>query len=104
MKAWLTPELQQLKETLLKDPYSLARSWQPRKRLMRPPKAVSRSRLFILIGEDPMDAFVVDEDEGEVTAAPRRKVAFYWKGMTMLYKKRGRGPQSLSECQGQAGV
>lgn len=24
MEAWLTPELQQLKETLLKDPYSLA--------------------------------------------------------------------------------
>ena len=67
---------------------------KPRKRLMRPPKAVSRSRLSILVGEDPMDAFVVDEDEGEVAAAPKRKVAFYWKGMTMLYKKRGRKPQA----------
>ena len=25
---------------------------------------------------------------------PKRKVAFYWKGMTMLYKRRGRKPQA----------
>ena len=87
-------ELETLKK-LTGLPLSAARIHRkPRKRLMRPPKAVSRSRLSILIGEDPMDAFVVEEDEGEVAAAPKRKVAFYWKGMTMLYKKRGRKPQA----------
>ena len=87
-------ELETLKK-LTGPPLSAARKHRkPRKRLMRPPKAISRSRLSILIGEDPMDAFVVDEDESEVTAAPKRKVAFYWKGMTMLYKRRGRKPQA----------
>eukprot|EP00913_Durusdinium_trenchii_P021584 g20282.t1 len=87
-------ELETLKK-LTGLPLSAARIHRkPRKRLMRPPKAISRSRLSILIGEDPMDAFVVDENESEVTAAPKRKVAFYWKGMTMLYKRRGRKPQA----------
>ena len=76
-------------------PLSAARIHRrPRKRLMRPPKLVSRSRLSILIGEDPKDAFVVEEDEKQVTAEPRRKVSFYWKGMTMLYKRCGRKPQA----------
>ena len=59
-------------------PLSAARIHRrPRKRLMRPPKLVSRSRLSILIGEDPKDAFVVEEDEKQVTAEPRRKVSVY---------------------------
>ena len=59
---------------------------QPRKRLMKPPKMVSRSRLSILIGEDPKDAYVVEEKEHEVKKNPKRKAGFYWKGMTMLIR------------------
>ena len=59
---------------------------QPRKKLMRPPKLVSRSRLSILIGEDPKDAYVVEENEQDVRKNPRRKAGFYWRGMTMLIR------------------
>ena len=58
----------------------------PRKRLMRPPKLVSRARLSILIGKGPTDVFVVEESAKDVSKHPRRKAGFYWKGMTMLIR------------------
>ena len=61
---------------------------QPRKKFARPPKMVSRSRLSILIGEDPRDAYVVEEDENEVQQNPRRKAPFLWKGITMYWKEK----------------
>ena len=39
---------------------------QPRKKMARPPKLMGRARLSILIGQDPRDAFVVEENTQEV--------------------------------------
>lgn len=61
---------------------------QPRKRLARPPKLLSRGRLSILIGKDPRDAFVVEETPEEVKANPRRKASFPWKGIAMYYREK----------------
>ena len=63
---------------------------QPRKRLARPPKLVSRGRLSILLGQDTKD-YVVEETPEEVAANPRRRASFAWKGMTMYYRPRPRG-------------
>ena len=60
----------------------------PRKRFQKPPKLVSRSRLSILIGRDPKNAFVVEETEDEVRKNPRRKAAFPWKGITMFHGRK----------------
>ena len=56
----------------------------PRKKFMRPPKSVARSRLTVLIGKDPVDAFVVEESQKDVNASPRRKASFWWRGITMF--------------------
>lgn len=61
---------------------------KPRKRCMKPPKMVSRSRVSILIGEDPENAFEVEENEKEVQANPRRKASFLWRGMTLLVRNK----------------
>ena len=58
----------------------------PRKRFQKPPKMVSRSRLSILIGKDPANTFIVNEDEADVKQNPRRRASFLWKGMTIFYK------------------
>ena len=58
----------------------------PRKRLQRPPKMVSRSRLSILIGKDPASTFIVNEKDAEVAAHPRRRASFEWRGLTMFYR------------------
>lgn len=50
-----------------------------RKKFMRPPKSVARSRLTVLIGKDP-----VDESQKDVNASPRRKASFWWRGITMF--------------------
>ena len=47
---------------------------------------VSRSRLSILIGKDPANTFIVNEDEEDVKQNPRRRASFLWKGMTIFYK------------------
>ena len=60
----------------------------PRKKFQKPPKLVSRSRLSILIGRDPKNAFVVEETEDEVRKNPRRKAAFPWKGITMFHGRK----------------
>ena len=57
----------------------------PRKRFQRPPKMVSRSRLSILIGKDPANTFIVNEDETDVKQNPRRRASFLWKGMTIFF-------------------
>ena len=61
---------------------------QPRKKLARPPKLASRARLSILIGQDPRDAFVVEENTKEVEQNPRRKASFPWRGISMYYKEK----------------
>ena len=61
---------------------------QPRKKLARPPKMISRARLSILLGKDPGDTYVVEEDEAEMKANPRRRAAFPWKGITMYWKEK----------------
>ncbi len=48
----------------------------PRKKFMRPPKSVARSRLTVLIGKDPIDTFVVEETKEQMDANPRRKASF----------------------------
>ena len=58
----------------------------PRKRFQKRPKMVSRSRLSILIGKDPANTFIVNEDEADVKQNPRRRASFLWKGMTIFYK------------------
>ncbi|CAK9037022.1 Transposon Ty1-ML2 Gag-Pol polyprotein [Durusdinium trenchii] len=58
----------------------------PRKRLQRPPKMVSRSRLSILIGKDPASTFIVNEKDAKVAAHPRRRASFEWRGLTMFYR------------------
>ena len=58
----------------------------PRKRFQRPPKMVSRSRLSILIGEDPKDTYIVNETSEDVDHNPRRRSPMWWKGMTIFYK------------------
>lgn len=58
----------------------------PRKRFMRPPKMVSRSRLTIMIGKEPVDSFIVRETTEEVQQNPRRKASFPWRGMTIFVK------------------
>jgi len=58
----------------------------PRKRFQKPPKMVSRSRPSILIGKDPANTFIVNEDEADVKQNPRRRASFLWKGMTIFYK------------------
>ena len=61
---------------------------QPRKKMARPPKLASRARLSILIGQDPRDAFVVEENTKEVEQNPRRKASFPWRGISMYYKEK----------------
>ena len=51
----------------------------PRKRFIKPPKMVLRSRLTIMIGRDPVDAFVVSENPEEVAANPRHRSSIEWK-------------------------
>ena len=67
----------------------------PRKRFMRPPKLVSRSRLTVMIGKDPVDSFIVRETTEEVKQNPRRKASFPWRGMTMFI--RGEVPEDPKE-------
>ena len=78
---------------------------QPRKRLARPPKMASRARLSILLGKDPQNAFVVEENTEEVRQHPPRKAGFPWKGITMYYKeapkKKGEKVRSYVEKDGE---
>jgi hypothetical protein len=46
---------------------------------------VSRSRLSILIGKDPANTFIINEDETDVKQNPRRRASFLWKGMTIFF-------------------
>ena len=61
-----------------------------RKRLQKPPKLVSRARLSILLGDDPKDAFIVNETEAQVKSYPRRRAAFQWRGMTLFYRNKNK--------------
>ena len=58
----------------------------PRKRFQRPQKMANRSRLSILLGADPQSAFIINENDTEVRANPRRRAGFEWKGMTIFYQ------------------
>ena len=85
---WVTRYELALLKQLTGLPLSAARLHRaPRKRMMKPPKSVARSRLTVMIGKDPVDAFVVEESAAEVEQNPRRKAGFEWTGMTMLVKE-----------------
>ena len=66
---------------------------QPRKKMARPPKLTGRARLSILIGQDPRDAFVVEENTQEVEENPRRRASFPWRGISMYYKETPKDPK-----------
>ena len=46
-----------------------------------------------MIGQDPVDALVVEESAAEVEQNPRRRAGFEWTGMTMLVKEPPKVPK-----------
>ena len=91
---WVTRYELALLKQLTGLPLSAARLHRtPRKRMMKPPKGVARSRLTVMIGQDPVDALVVEESAAEVEQNPRRRAGFEWTGMTMLVKEPPKVPK-----------
>ena len=61
----------------------------PRKRMQRPPVNVTdgRGRVSVMLGEEPGLALLVQEKKEEVSAHPRRRSPFPWRGLTMFVRE-----------------
>ena len=59
---------------------------EPRKRMQKPPNDKGRKRISVLLGEQPGVALLVQENETEVKAHPRRRAPFSWRGMTLFVR------------------
>ena len=82
---WLGRQELKALRRLLQLPVKAARvHYAPRKRMQRPPNERPRSRLSVLIGEDPSMAVVVQETASELVQNPRRRAPFLWRGMTLF--------------------
>ena len=87
---WLgRQELRSLRR-LLQLPVKAARiHYAPRKKMQKPPNSKPRSRLSVLIGQDPSMALMVQETPDEASQNPRRRAPFLWRGMTLFIEDDG---------------
>ena len=82
---WITRHEVELLRQLTGLPITAARLHRfPRKRFMKPPR--KRARVTILMGKDPDNIFMVEEDQEEAAKHPRRRSSFPWRGMTFFLK------------------
>ncbi|CAK9106516.1 Retrovirus-related Pol polyprotein from transposon RE1 (Retro element 1) (AtRE1) [Includes: Protease RE1 [Durusdinium trenchii] len=82
---WITRHEVELLRQLTGLPITAARLHRfPRKRFMKPLR--KRARVTILMGKDPDNIFMVEEDQEEAAKHPRRRASFPWRGMTFFLK------------------
>ena len=71
---------------LLDMPLTAARFHRaPRKRLQNPGPRWRRHRVTVMLGEDPRQVMVAEENPDEVSRRPRHKCPHLWRGATFFY-------------------
>ncbi|OLQ12139.1 Transposon Ty1-DR1 Gag-Pol polyprotein [Symbiodinium microadriaticum] len=71
---------------LLDMPLTAARLHRaPRKRLQNPGPRWRRHRVTVMIGEDPKQVMIAEEDPAQVSKRPRHKCPHLWRGVTFFH-------------------